>query len=59
MANVFIALYNGVDTNNLSRLPCFYETFINGLRKAGNAVMVETTNIWNFTKTGCPHKRPR
>lgn len=56
MANVFIALYNGVDTNNLSRLPCFYETFINGLRKAGNAVMVETTNIWNFTKTECPHK---
>lgn len=56
MANIFIALYNGVDVNNLSRLPCFYETFINGLRNAGNAVMVETTNIWNFKKTKCPHQ---
>ncbi len=56
MARVFIALYNGIPTKDLSCLPCFYESFVDGLKNTGNTVMLETTNIWQFTETECPQK---
>lgn len=54
MANIFIALYNGVNADDPSVLPCFYESFVKGLSDAGNAVMIETTNMWKFPTEKCP-----
>lgn len=54
MARCFVAFYNAIETQEIMGLPCFYETFVDGLIKSGNDVLVETTNIWNFNETICP-----
>lgn len=41
MANILMAFHNGVvDENNPNALPIFYESFIDGLDKAGNVVYI-------------------
>ena len=43
MANIFVAFYNGiVDEENSNAIPIFYESFIEGLDKAGNNVYIVT-----------------
>lgn len=39
MVRVFLSFFSGVsDVNNINAIPCFYETFIQGLNKNGNEV---------------------
>ena len=54
MARIFISFYNAIGTDDPKVMPCFYETFVNGLIKSGNELLVETTDIWNFKQTKCP-----
>ena len=54
MARFFIAFYNAIERQGICALPCFYETFVKGLAKAGNDVLVETTDIWDFRQINCP-----
>lgn len=47
MAKILIAFYNGLyDKNDLSVMPSFYETFINGLKEAGNETLVFMSKFW-------------
>lgn len=47
MARVFLSFYHGVmDKANPTALICFYETFVNGLVKAGNDVFVHAHNYF-------------
>lgn len=54
MAKCFVAFYNALGGRDKPLIPCFYETFIDGLLKSGNEVLVETTNIWSFKTVKCP-----
>lgn len=54
MARCLVAFYNALESQGTSSLPCFYETFVDGLMKAGNEVLVQTTNIWNADLPKCP-----
>ena len=39
MAKIFAAFYNGILREDPRVVPCFYESFIEGLRKHGNTVL--------------------
>ena len=54
MARCFVAFYNAIKDRRNTVVQCFYESFINGLIKSGNDVLVETTDIWNFSEIECP-----
>lgn len=41
MAKIFLSFFNGIDNKeDLTAIPCFYESFISGLSEAGNEVFV-------------------
>lgn len=50
MAKVLVAFYNGIDSNDINAIPCFYESFIEGLRKAGNDVLVFTQPFFGLAE---------
>lgn len=47
MAKVFLSFYSAIqDKSNPYAVACFYESFINGLIKAGNDVLVHLHNYF-------------
>ena len=57
MAKIFVAFYNGL--MNINRLPIFYETFLDGMRKAGNEMLVEMHPYFNKDFHGIPEDKRR
>ena len=55
MARIFISFFNGVkDENDTNAIPCFFEAFINGLKKYGNDLFVFHHKTFFFTTEKIP-----
>ena len=55
MAKIFISFFNGVtDNNNVNAIPCFFEAFINGLKKHGNELFIYHHKTFYFETEEIP-----
>ena len=55
MSKIFLAFYSGVnDEHNELAIPCFYESFINGLIKYGNKVFAHVSKKFIFSEKQIP-----
>jgi spore maturation protein CgeB len=48
VAKIFLSFFNGIqDCERNNKIPCYYESFINGLKNFGNDVFVYYDNAWH------------
>lgn len=56
MAKIFMSFFSGVsDPNNKNAIPCFYESFIQGLQKSGNEVLTYVSKVFNRNFDNIPN----
>jgi len=55
MSKIFISFFSGViDSNNPEAIPCFYESFIQGLKNQGNEIFVHITKKFGVNFNNIP-----
>ena len=55
MKKIFVSFFNAIqDGENPNAMPCFYESFISGLKAANNEVLVYSIYQWNKIGKKCP-----